>query len=90
MIFAFVVSLGASFLLYRLLADKLTANAKAPTTQAVVATHSIAVGALIGELDVKLADWGGTLPPQACRTKEEVVGRGRRGWIRRANGEGHD
>ena len=76
MIFAFVVSLGASFLLYRLLADKLTANAKAPTTQAVVATHSIAVGALIGELDVKLADWGGTLPPQACRTKEEVVGRG--------------
>ena len=36
LIFAFVVSAGASLLLYRLIASRVTANAKQPTTQVIV------------------------------------------------------
>ena len=62
LIFAFVVSAGASLLLYRLIASRVTANAKQPTTQVLVAARTMELGTLIRDSDVKMADFGGTLP----------------------------
>lgn len=76
LIFAFVVSAGASLLLYRLIASRVTANAKQPTAQVLVAARNLELGTLIRDSDVKMADFGGTLPHGALLHKEDVVGRG--------------
>lgn len=76
LIFAFAVSAGASFLLYRLISSRMSADAKQPTMQVMVAARSLPVGTLIGDMDVKLGAWSGPLPVQAVTKKEEVIGRG--------------
>jgi pilus assembly protein CpaB len=76
LIFAFVVSAGASLLLYRLIASRVTANAKQPTTQVIVAARTMELGTLIRDSDLKLGDWSGTLPKGSILRKEDVVGRG--------------
>lgn len=76
LIFAFVVSAGASLLLYRLIASRVTANAKQPTTQVIVAARNLDLGTLIRESDLKMGDWSGTLPRGSLLRKEDVVGRG--------------
>jgi hypothetical protein len=47
LIFAFVVSAGASLLLYRLIASRVTANAKQPTAQVIVAARTLGLGTLL-------------------------------------------
>ncbi len=76
LIFAFVVSAGASLLLYRLIASRVTANAKQPTTQVIVAARTMELGTLIRDSDLKLGDWPGMLPKGSVLRKEDVVGRG--------------
>src|SRR5579862_5718277 len=76
LIFAFVVSAGASLLLYRLIASRVTANAKQPAPQVIVASRNLELGTLIRDADLKMADYGGTLPHGALLRKEDVVGRG--------------
>jgi pilus assembly protein CpaB len=76
LIFAFIVSAGASFLLYRLVSSRMSADAKQPTTQVMVAARSLPVGTMIGDMDVKLGAWSGPLPLGAATKKEDVVGRG--------------
>jgi pilus assembly protein CpaB len=76
LIFAFVVSAGASLLLYRLIASRVTANAKQPTTQVIVAARNLDLGTLIRESDLKMGDWSGALPRGSLLRKEDVVGRG--------------
>lgn len=76
LIFAFVVSAGASLLLYRLIASRVTANAKQPTTQVIVAARTMELGTLIRDSDLKLGDWPGALPKGSVLRKEDVVGRG--------------
>ncbi len=76
LIFAFVVSAGASLLLYRLIASRVTANAKQPTTQVIVAARTMELGTLIRDSDLKMGDWPGTLPKGSVLRKEDVVGRG--------------
>ena len=76
LIFAFVVSAGASLLLYRLIASRVTANAKQPTAQVIVAARTLALGTLLRDLDLKMGDWSGPLPQGALLRKEDVVGRG--------------
>jgi len=76
LIFAFVVSAGASLLLYRLIASRVTANAKQPTTQIIVASRNLDLGTLIRESDLRASDWSGPLPRGSLLRKEDVVGRG--------------
>src|SRR5215470_17975732 len=76
LIFAFVVSAGASLLLYRLIASRVTANAKQPTSQVLVAARNLELGTLIRDSDLKMADFSGALPRGALLRKEDVVGRG--------------
>lgn len=74
--FAFVVSAGASFLLYRLIASRVSANAKQPTVQVILASRNLDLGTLIRDADLKTGDWSGPLPLGAVVKKEDVVGRG--------------
>ena len=76
LIFAFVVSAGASLLLYRLVSSRMSATATPATTQIIVAARTLPVGTMIGDMDVKLGAWSGALPAQALSRKEDVVGRG--------------
>jgi pilus assembly protein CpaB len=76
LVFAFVVSAGASLLLYRLVSSRMSVDAQQPTTQVMVAARSLPVGTMIGDMDVKVGAWSGPLPLQAIVKKEEVIGRG--------------
>jgi pilus assembly protein CpaB len=75
LIFAFVVAAGASVLVYRL-ASRMNTSAKQETAQVMLAAHDLPVGTLIGEADLKLGAWSGSLPPNAVLKKEEAIGRG--------------
>jgi pilus assembly protein CpaB len=75
--FAFIISAGASLLLYRLIASRVApTTATAATAKVIVAARTLEVGTLIKDIDVKSGDWSGTIPPQFTTKVEDVVGRG--------------
>src|SRR5438552_10299836 len=74
--FAFVVALGASLVLYRLISTKLLASAKQPTAQLVVANRNLEIGTLIKDADLKTMEWSGTAPKGAVLNPTDLVGRG--------------
>jgi pilus assembly protein CpaB len=76
LIFAFVVSAGASLLLYRLVSSRMSADTKQVTAEVMVAARSLPVGTMVGDMDVKVGAWSGPLPAGAMTKKEDVVGRG--------------
>jgi pilus assembly protein CpaB len=76
--FALAVSAGAAFVLYQLIASKMTVGAstvKAPTTKVFVAAKDLELGALITERDVITQDYL-TVPAGALLKKEDIVNRG--------------
>jgi len=75
-LFALVVSGAASAVLYRLISAQLAANKVAATNKLVVANRNLASGDLIKDVDVKLADWTGPVPPGALTKTEDAVNRG--------------
>ena len=75
-LFALVVSGAASAVLYRLISAQLAANKVATNTKVVVATHNLAGGDLIKEVDVKIADWNGPVPPGTLTKTEDALNRG--------------
>jgi pilus assembly protein CpaB len=76
LIFAFVVSAGATLLVYRLVASRATAEAKQPTAQIILAAKNLPVGAMISEADLKIGAWAGALPAGALTKKEDAIARG--------------
>ncbi|HWZ31305.1 MAG TPA: Flp pilus assembly protein CpaB [Bryobacteraceae bacterium] len=76
LVFALVVSAAASLVVYRLIMSQMTSSAKVSGAKVVVATHNLQNGALIKDIDVKIADWGGPVPTGAFTKTEDVVGRG--------------
>ncbi len=76
LLFAFVVSAGASLLLYRLFSTRMSANAEPATAQVMVAARNLPVGAMISESDLKIGAWSGSLPAGAVLKKEDAIGRG--------------
>jgi len=75
-LFALVVSGAASAVLYRLISAQLAANKVATSTKVVVATHNLAGGDLIKEVDVKVADWNGPVPVGTLTKTEDALNRG--------------
>ena len=74
---ALAVSGLATFVVYRMLAAKLTAQAQpAAQTQIVLASKDLQLGALISEGDVRLADWSGPTPKGTATTIESALNRG--------------
>ncbi|MFZ5928827.1 MAG: Flp pilus assembly protein CpaB [Acidobacteriota bacterium] len=74
-LFAVLVALGASVVLYQLLIRRLGSGPDGPSAQVLVATRDLAVGAVVGEQDVETVKWGGPVPPGAIQKKEDIVGR---------------
>jgi pilus assembly protein CpaB len=76
--FALAVSAGAAFVLYQLIASRITvgASTKPPaTTKVLVASRDLELGALIQERDVRTQDY--LTPPQgALLRKEDIINRG--------------
>jgi pilus assembly protein CpaB len=79
LIFAFLVSAGASVALYQLIASRVTVNANAtkpPAAQVLVAARNLEIGSLIKDTDFKMTEWPGALPTGAIVKKEDALGRG--------------
>jgi len=74
--FAFLVSAGASLLLYRLLAGHNTTQAAPKSIKLILAARDLEPGALIREADLRLGDWTGAVPEGALERKEDIIGRG--------------
>jgi pilus assembly protein CpaB len=75
LIFALVVSAAASVLIYRLINSQITASAK-PGNRVLMAARNLERGDLIKDADIKVAEWGGALPPGAILKPEDAIGRG--------------
>ncbi|HWF07536.1 MAG TPA: Flp pilus assembly protein CpaB [Bryobacteraceae bacterium] len=75
--FALAVSAGAAFVLYQLIASRITvgASTKPATTKVFVASRDLELGALVQERDVGTMDYL-TPPPGAVMKKEDIVNRG--------------
>ena len=76
LVFALAISAAASYVVYRLVSAQLEANSTSGLTQTLVATRDLSTGDLLGEADVRLAEWGGEVPAGAITIPEEAVGRG--------------
>jgi pilus assembly protein CpaB len=75
--FALVVSAGAAFVLYQLIASRMTvgASTKQATIKVLVSSRDLEPGALIQERDIRVQEFL-TAPPGAILKKEDVVNRG--------------
>lgn len=75
--FALAVSAGAAFVLYQLIASRMTvgASTKPPTIKVLVANRDLDLGALIQERDVRTQEYL-TPPPGALLKKEDILNRG--------------
>jgi pilus assembly protein CpaB len=76
--FALAVSAGAAFVLYQLIASKMTvgaSTARPATIKVLVAARDLGLGALIQERDVIAQDYL-AVPAGAILRKEDIVGRG--------------
>ena len=77
LVFAAVVALAVSTLLYRALKNNSQPPVVVPTTSKItVAAKDLDVGAVIKEDDVKLEDWTGPFPEGSTSRPQELVGRG--------------
>jgi len=75
--FALAVSAGAAFVLYQLIASRMTvgASSKPATIKVLVASRDLETGALIQEHDVRTQEYLAP-PPGAILKKEDIVNRG--------------
>jgi pilus assembly protein CpaB len=74
--FAFIVSAGASLLLYRLLSSRVTTQAAPKSSKLILAARELAPGTLIRDADLRQGDWTGSMPEGVIQKKEDIVGRG--------------
>jgi len=74
--FAFIVSAGASLLLYRLLSSRVTTQAAPRSSKLILAARELEPGTLVRDADLREGDWSGTIPEGVLRKKEDIVGRG--------------
>jgi len=74
--FAFIVSAGASLLLYRLLSGRASAQTAPASSKLILAAHAMEPGTLVRDADLRIGDWTGTVPVGVLQKKEDIVGRG--------------
>lgn len=74
--FAFMVALGASLVLYRVLVNRPAAAEHKATVQIALAGRDLELGTVLKESDIKLAAWSGPVPTGATKRVEDLVGRG--------------
>lgn len=73
---AFVIAAGASFVVYRLVQNRVAVATPPSTTQVVVAKRTLSVGTIIQPADVAMGSWVGPVPKEIATRIEDVLGRG--------------
>lgn len=77
LLIAFVVALGSSFIVYRMVGVRIMAAAATPrATGVVVAAQDIPLGAVLRATDLTTAQMVGPLPKGAILKPEDAIGRG--------------
>src|ERR1700761_1953134 len=72
---AFAVAAICSYLVYRVIGNRLGA-VQPKTTRVIVAATDIKLGSLLRDVDLSTADFVGSLPKGAILKKEDAIGRG--------------
>src|SRR5438067_4623566 len=75
LLFAFVVALLASYLVYRV-ADAQRRPVGPQTTKIVVAARDLEIGTVIRDTDLKTSEWVGAVPRGVLASQQNIVGRG--------------
>jgi len=75
LLFALVVSGGASAGLYRMITSHMPGKTT-PSSRLFVAAHNLDSGSMLKEADILEVDWPGALPAGVLNTKADIVGRG--------------
>jgi len=74
--FAFIVALGASLVLYRVLKNRPDSTVAAKTTVSIaLAARDLEAGTVLKEEDIKLTDWAAAVPVGAITQVQDLVGR---------------
>jgi pilus assembly protein CpaB len=74
--FAFIVSAGASLLLYRLLSSRVTTQAAPGSNKLILAARDLEPGTLVRDADLRVGEWTGSIPEGVIQKREDIVGRG--------------
>jgi pilus assembly protein CpaB len=75
LLIAFVIAAGCSYIVFRLVGERLS-GARQTTTRVVAATTDIKLGAVLRDADLTTIEIAGTLPKGAILRRENAVGRG--------------
>ena len=73
---ALIIATGASYLVYRMVQVRVSKNAVQPVSRIVVAAHNLEIGTLVGDMDLKMGEWTGSLPKGMLTNAQDVQGRG--------------
>ena len=75
LVLALIISGGATYLVYRVLAAR-SGTPRAAASLVLVATRELPLGTLIKESDLKLSPWIGEVPKTAVTKKDAILNRG--------------
>lgn len=73
---AFVIAAGCSFLVYRLVGNRLRAVTPIATNRVLVAAQDLQIGSIIKDADLTTTQIAGALPKGALVKREDAIGRG--------------
>ena len=76
LLIAFVIALGCSFVVYRMVGARIMAAAQPRATSVVVAANDIKIGSILRAEDVTTTQMVGPLPKGAILKTQDAVGRG--------------
>src|SRR5437773_1394587 len=76
LLIALLISIGASYVVFRLVKARIGVASGPPTSEILVAARNLEIGTLIKDTDVRGGQWVGQLPSGAQIKREDVVGRG--------------
>jgi pilus assembly protein CpaB len=75
LLIAFVIAAGCSYLVFRLVGNRLTGS-RQTTTRVVAAATDIKLGTVLRDADLTTVEIAGTVPKGAILKREDVIGRG--------------
>lgn len=76
LLFAFVIAVAASGLLYYLLVNRMPQQQEQAVTRVLVANRNLAIGAMVRDIDIREADWVGPVPEGALLNRDDIIDRG--------------
>jgi pilus assembly protein CpaB len=76
LLIAFVIALGCSFVVYRMVGNRIMAATQPRAANVVVAANDVKIGSILKATDLTTTQMMGALPKGAILKKEDAVGRG--------------